>query len=241
MSGDDVRTLLDVSRPLREGMPVWPGDTPFVRAISRSAGGGDFVTVSALTLSSHAGTHVDAPAHLAPTGGGVETLDAKRFIGAALVVDARGSQALGEELLPSRTDCAGKRILFRTDYTLSGADGTAMGRVPARGEGPASSGEARAGEALPYGSHMPYVTPALARRLVEWSIPLVGVDGPSVDPFGSAALEAHHVLAAGGVAILEHLDLASAEPGEWFLIALPLLIPGCDGSPVRAVLLKHSG
>jgi arylformamidase len=211
----DLSTLVDASRPLREGMEVWPGDAPFRRLASSSGSAGDSVTVSRLTLSAHSGTHADAPLHVEAGAGGAETLEPWRFVGPALLIDARGRQALGEELVPGEALESGVRLLFRTDYTAGG------GSPP--------------GE---YGPHIPFLAPTLARRLAKAGVPLVGVDGPSVDPFQSTALEAHSILAAGGVAILEHLDLTRAEPGEWFLIALPLLLPGSDAAPVRAVLVK---
>ncbi len=237
-----LETLLDVSRPLREGMAVWPGDTPFRRAVSRPPAEGAAVTVSALTLSSHAGTHVDAPLHVDPRAGDVETLGLFPFVGPALVIDARGRRALGEELLAPGVLQSGRRLLFRTDY-LTVPDQAA--RAPAAGKPPGAvtrrgvGGGAWRGEE--YGSHIPYLTPGLARALAAGRVPLVGLDGPSVDPFDSRTLEAHRLLAAAGVAILEGLDLSRAEPGEWALIALPLRLEGGDAAPVRAALARLAG
>jgi len=36
--------------------------------------------------------------------------------------------------------------------------------------------------------------------------------------------------------LLENLDLSTAPPGAYDLIALPLLVPGADGAPARVVL-----
>jgi len=65
---------------------------------------------------------------------------------------------------------------------------------------------------------------------------LVGMDTPSVDPFHSKELLAHHALARGGVAILEGLLLDGVPEGVYELIALPLKLAGLDASPIRAVL-----
>jgi arylformamidase len=82
----------------------------------------------------------------------------------------------------------------------------------------------------------------LNRQAVEWLVKsgavLVGVDGPSVDPVESEALDNHRALDSGGIAILENLDLTFAAPGAYTLIALPLRIPGADATWVRAVLTK---
>jgi arylformamidase len=207
-------TLLDVSRPLREGMPVWPGDTAFRRAEALAADGAAGVLVSALTLSSHAGTHVDAPRHVDPRGRDLEELGLTPFVGPAIVVDARGRRTLDETVVRPDALRSARRLLFRTDYLAAAPD------------------------AEIYGPHIPYLTAALARALVANRVSLVGLDGPSVDPFDSRALDAHRLLAAADVAILEGLDLSHAKPGEWFLIALPLRLAGGEASPVRAVLAR---
>jgi arylformamidase len=66
---------------------------------------------------------------------------------------------------------------------------------------------------------------------------LVGLDTPSVDPFHSKTLPAHHATRSGrGLAILEVLDLQHVEAGLYELVALPLRLRDADASPVRAVL-----
>jgi arylformamidase len=67
---------------------------------------------------------------------------------------------------------------------------------------------------------------------------LVGIDTFSVDAPDSKDLLAHHAFFAGGVAILEGLDLGAASPGDWELCALPLRLVGSDASPVRAALRR---
>ena len=76
----------------------------------------------------------------------------------------------------------------------------------------------------------------LAALLAERGVLLVGMDTPSVDPFDSKELLAHHALARGGVAILEGLLLDGVPEGIYELIALPLKLAGLDASPIRAVL-----
>jgi arylformamidase len=80
------------------------------------------------------------------------------------------------------------------------------------------------------------LSPELARALGAAGALLVGLDTPSVDPFDSKDLAAHHALVAGGVVNLEGLVLDDVPPGLYELIALPLRLEGLDASPVRAVL-----
>jgi arylformamidase len=59
-----------------------------------------------------------------------------------------------------------------------------------------------------------------------------------MDEATSKTLDSHRILADGGVATLENLDLTGVQPGEYTLIALPLKLLEADSSPVRAVLIE---
>ena len=74
--------------------------------------------------------------------------------------------------------------------------------------------------------------------LAQRGVKLIGVDVPSVDKPDSKTLPVHHALRAANILIIESLDLARIGPGEYELIALPILIPGSDGAFVRAVLRR---
>jgi arylformamidase len=82
------------------------------------------------------------------------------------------------------------------------------------------------------------LSPELVRALKAQGCLLAGIDTPSVDPLESVALEAHVALGECDMRVLEGLDLSGAEPGIYFLSALPLAIEDGDGSPVRAVLAR---
>jgi arylformamidase len=94
----------------------------------------------------------------------------------------------------------------------------------------------RDGEPLTYGPVFPAFTPDGAAFLCAQGVRLVGVDVPSVDPYDSPDLAAHHVLARAGVAILECLELGAVTAGDYELAALPLRLAGAEASPVRAAL-----
>lgn len=204
--------LIDVSRPLFSGAPHWPGDTPTEIAPTARMADGASCNVGRLSLSLHNGTHVDAPYHYAPRGVTMDQVPLEIFIGPARVVDARGCRTLTanlfDDLSPSEIAVA-PRILFRTD---AWADPTMF---------PAT---------------WPLLEPGLGRWLAERGVCLIGVDVPSMDELKSRDLPRHQELHAAGVIILENLNLRSAEPGVYELLALPLAVVGADASPVRAVL-----
>jgi arylformamidase len=85
------------------------------------------------------------------------------------------------------------------------------------------------------------LSPDLVHALADSSVTLIGIDTPSIDPFDSKALEAHHACIARRVSILEGLVIDHVPPGPYELIALPLRLVGFDASPVRAVLRPLEG
>jgi len=203
--------ILDISQPLGSGTAVWPGDRPVEVGWTLKRVSGDSVNVAALAMSVHAGTHVDGPHHCDDAGRRPAELDLAAFVGSAVVVDARGRETLDIDAVAGIDLRAAERVLFRT------RDAVDPYEFPRR---------------------FAALTPALARRLGDEGVRLVGTDAPSVDPFDSKTLTAHRALGAGGVAILENLVLDDVAPGRYTLVALPLRLVEADSSPVRAVLLE---
>jgi len=207
--------IIDISQPLGTGTAEWPGDAPFRLAWTMRRDRGDSVNVAEIALSVHVGTHADGPAHTGDGEAPIGDAPLGRYIGPAAVVHAPGAPALEESLLDGVDLRGTPRVLFRSRPAVPGA-------VP-----------------LYFPRDFAAITPALARRLVDAGVRLVGTDAPSVDPADSRELEAHRILAAGGVAILENLRLDAVPPGAYVLVALPLPLTEADSSPVRAVLLAE--
>ncbi len=80
---------VDLTRLLKSGMPVFPGD-PTVDISQTLECATDGVAVSSLHLGSHAGTHVDAPAHTVPGGRTVDQLELSELCGNAVVLGFNG-------------------------------------------------------------------------------------------------------------------------------------------------------
>ena len=70
-------TIIDISRPLGENSLAYPGDTA-PHFIQSDAG---LYLVSDIRLSSHSGTHIDAPVHYLKTGLTVDELPLPHLIG----------------------------------------------------------------------------------------------------------------------------------------------------------------
>ncbi len=201
----------DVTLPIREGMPVWPGDPPVRIERLSSAQAGDAFGVSRLTLGSHTGTHVDAPSHALPEGPSLDLLPLEAFWGAALLCSVPGvTLVTAAELAMVGLPAGCRRLLLRTaNSERNGAD--------------------------PLTDYVA-LDESAARWLVERGVALVGIDAPSIEPPGAEMGPVHRILLRGGVVILEGLALGGVPPGEFELVCLPLAIVGADGAPARVLL-----
>src|SRR5581483_458103 len=202
---------IDVSLPIQPDMPVYPGDPPVELAIWSSLSAGEPFAVSTLSLGTHTGTHVDAPAHCIPGGAGVDALPLDALCGPACVFDLADTgepvSVIGRaSLLALPAGC--ERLLLRTH-----------------------DGRLWRGEALPDAG----LELAAASLLVERGVRLVGIDRLSIAPAGDPR-PVHQALLEAGIVILEGLDLRAAPGGPCQLLCLPLKLAGADGAPARVVL-----
>jgi arylformamidase len=83
-----------------------------------------------------------------------------------------------------------------------------------------------------------YLTVSAARALVEAGVQAVITDAISVGPPDNEA-EIHRILLSAGILVIENACFDGVPDGEYILCAFPMKIKGCDGSPVRAVLIKN--
>ena len=195
--------MIDISRPLRTEMAVWPGDTEF--SLMQTAWGS--VTVGAVGMSLHTGTHADAPSHFLPGGETIDQIAPSVYVGECVVIDGRRREFLDRNLFESVK--LAPRVLIRTD---SWPDGD------------------------PFPESVPTLTPDAVALLAERGVFLVGLDVPSVDAINSKDLPIHHALAKVGIYILESLDLRHVEAGPYDLLAVPLPVFQGDAAPIRAIL-----
>lgn len=217
---------IDVSRPVADGVAVWPGDPPWRYRLAASIARGDLANVGEVSGTTHAGTHADAPLHVDPDGPGIDALSLDTFAGLALVVDV---SAGGDVIQAADIETAIKHA--ERQEATAGSD-RSMERLLLH-------------TACDWSGGFPSRWRALSPEAAAWcgaqGVKLVGTDAPSVDPESASALDAHLALAASGVAILESLALAGIEPGRYALVAFPLRWIGADASPVRAALRRMEG
>ena len=201
--------IYDLSPTVRAELPVWPGDTQFEAHLTWSIAEGGTVNVSAITTTPHLGSHADAPFHTEPRGETIEAIPLERYLGPCRVVKVPPQPLIEPRHLEGIDLSNPPRLLLKTESVR---------------------------DRRTFPERFSALSPELAALLGEKKVLLVGLDTPSVDPFDSKTLDAHHALARGGVANLEGLVLDGVPEGIYELIALPLKLAGLDASPVRAVL-----
>ena len=82
--------LFDLTMPLRPGMPVQPGDPPFVLQQESSHEAQGF-EVARVCLGTHTGTHIDAPRHFFADGATLDSFALDRLVGRGVVIDCRAT------------------------------------------------------------------------------------------------------------------------------------------------------
>lgn len=214
-----VRGIVDLSHPVEDGMPVYPGD-PVVRIEPATTIGAHGYNVLHVRMGSQSGTHVDAPFHFLDDGARIDELPLGLFLAPAVIADVRGKESrapiVWADLVPVADRLVpGRMLLLHTGWDAHWGTPDYLGH--------------------------PFLDADAAERIVAAGIRTVGLDALSLDetvpdgePAGSFA--AHQaVLGAGGVIVENLRGLAGVQSAEPVVSVLPLRLAGADGAPVRAV------
>lgn len=207
--------LHDLTIPVGADTPRYPGDRAPQLVQEKHLRRGDGYTATRATMSVHAGTHLDAPAHFLPDGRTVDQLDLDSLFVPARVVQIPDHVTLvEEEHLQGISLQSGEALLLRTSNTTRGLLGT-----PA------------------FDPSYVALAPSAGHWLVKRGAVLAGIDYLSIEPPDDQDFPVHKILLGGGVGVLENVDLSGVTPGRYTLCCLPLRLQGAEASPVRAVLM----
>ncbi|OPL19774.1 MAG: hypothetical protein AVO35_02020 [Candidatus Aegiribacteria sp. MLS_C] len=121
----DPALLIDISAPLSEKTSAWPGDTPFSRTVREEEG----FRTSRIVMSSHSGSHMDAPAHLLEHTTTVDMVPVQRLLLPAVLVEATENGAVDPGRLAG-LDLEGRALLIRS-VVSSGTPGRRNGHLSA--------------------------------------------------------------------------------------------------------------
>ena len=126
--------VIDISIPLSSATPVFPGDAPVEIETVMSLDRGDTFRLTKITMSAHAGTHIDTPSHLIRDGEQTEDIILDDLIGPVRVVEVGGGQPL------NASDCRhadiphdANRVLFKNKNSDAYMDRSAAEWIAAQG------------------------------------------------------------------------------------------------------------
>jgi len=210
---DPVR-VIDLTMRIRPSMKVFPGSPKplFVPWSKFDAHGYDS---EAMFMSTHTGTHVDAPSHFAPGLASIDMIPANRLVCNALLIKThkKANQLIELDDVKGKKISPGDTVVFATGW-----------------EKRASSKN--------YITENPGLSAEAARHLVRKKVNAVAIDGPSIDAGFDAKFTAHNILLPASVLAVENLcNVGRIGKERFMLVITPLKLAGATGSPVRALAI----
>ena len=208
---------LDLTLTISLSIPNFPGSPP-PQFISWSTIKDEGYNLELLFLSSHTGTHLDAPYHFAKNGIKIHQIPISRLIGEGILIKIKKSkdQSITKQDLINFEKKNGKipnfsSIIFFTNWQKN------LNKKF-------------------YFTNNPGLSKSAISYLVSKKINLIGIDSPSIDLGIDKLFSAHKILATNNVLIVENLSNLEKIPTLRFnFIILPLKLKDATGSPVRAV------
>lgn len=208
----------DCAQPLIAGGPNWIDYAPISISKPYSVAEDGFAA-ERIDLSTHSGTHVDAPSHFLTDGATIDQLPIERFFGYAVAVDLRAKR--------------GAAPIDREDLTQAG-EAIANDDIVLIATG---MGERRANTRA-WLTEYPYLTRNAARFLVERGVRGVGTDAISIGGYGAdVSPPPHRELLTAGVFIIEDMRIPSEllDGARRRFCAFPVKISGAGAAWARPV------
>ena len=210
--------VIDLTQMISNDMPVFPGTAP-ARLEAANTIEKDHFRETMFHITSHTGTHMDAPSHLFEEGTMLDELPAEQFVGKALVIDCRDLKAgdiIGMERIEAVKELADKAdfLLFHTGWDKNwGKDD--------------------------YFGDYPVVSMEICQYALESGKKGLGFDTIGIDPVSDMLLPRHRKLLGNrDIVIIENLtNLDKIGGGLFTFAALPLKYKDADGAPTRAVAI----
>lgn len=211
--------VTDLTHIIEADMPVFPGtEKPTLEKANTIEKDGFRETL--ITMFSHTGTHMDAPAHIFEDGKTLDKYDAQYLTGRGVVIDCTGKKE-GEAIMPQDIKFYTEKI-EKADYVLFN---TGWNRYW--------------GQDHYYGS-FPYLHKDTVKILIGKEIRGIGLDVISLDPMEDTNLSNHREVLGNGILIIENMcNLEKINGKEFTLCLMPLKFKDSDGAPTRAIAITE--
>jgi len=210
---------VDLTLPLYADVPVRPGDPGVVMdELGEIATEGYRLTH--LSMGTHTGTHIDAPAHISESGDTLNSISFDALVGPCCLVNVASELGSSIEL---------DDLIIHKEVIKS------TGRVVLK------SGWAKRWGTPEYYRNSPSITMEAARWLIgkDVHVKLIGFDMPT--PSVKQERDVHKVFLEASVPIVECLNLQNLTHSHFEIVVAPLPLRGREGAPCRVLgLLNRS-
>jgi kynurenine formamidase len=173
-------------------------------------------------LSTHTGTHMDAPFHFNPDGLTIDQVEINRYICNNTIL--LKIQKNSNQMITSQD------IIHNSNYEIREKDTVVF----------STGWENRIKEKDNYMKNNPGLSKDAAEYLVEKKVNAVAIDSPNIDIGTDSALTVHKVLLSNQILVIENLcNLYRLDNQKFTLLITPLKLVGASGSPIRAIGIEE--
>jgi arylformamidase len=209
--------LIDLTMRISSSIRVFPG-SPQPRFIQWSKFDYHGYDSEVMFMSTHTGTHVDAPCHFKPGLASIDMISADRFVCDAVLIKVKKhpgqlieQQDLGDQIIQ------GDAVVIATGWEKHAASRNYM-------------------------TENPGLSRRAARYLAKKKVNAVAIDCPSIDAGTDSRFTAHNILLPNNILAVENVcNLDRISPttsgNKFTLIISPLKLEGATGSPARVFAL----
>jgi len=209
--------ILDLTLTISNKIPTFPG-SPQPNFIPWEKIKDDGYNLELLFLSSHTGTHLDAPYHFLEKGSKIHEISLKKLVSNAVLIKSRKKR---------------NETITKTDIQKFEKK---HGKIESFSSVVFWTGWQRNLQKDSYFTKNPGLSVSAANYLASKKIGLVGIDSPSIDLGTDFKFPVHQIFAKKGMLIVENLaNLEKIKSSKFHLVVLPLKLKGATGSPVRAI------
>ena len=209
--------VIDLTLTVSNKIPTFPG-SPQPNFIPWENIKEDGYNLELLFLSTHTGTHMDAPHHFLEKGAKIHEISLEKLVSEAVLIKSRKKS--NESI--TKTDIQ----KFEKKH----------GKIDGFSSVIFSTGWQRNLQKKYYFTESPGLSVSAAKYLASKKINLVGIDSPSIDVGTDSKFSVHQIFAKKGMLIVENLaNLDKIKSSTFHLVVLPLKLKNATGSPVRAV------
>jgi len=209
--------VIDLTLTVSNKIPTFPGSPqPNFIPWEKIKDGG--YNLELLFLSSHTGTHLDAPYHFLEKGAKIHEISLKKLVSEAVLIQFRKSsnESVTKTDIQKFEKKHGKIESFSSVIFLTGWQKNLQKKY--------------------YFTKNPGLSASAANYLASKKVSLVGIDSPSIDLGTDSKFSVHQIFAKKGILIVENLaNLEKIKSSKFHLVVLPLKLKGATGSPVRAI------